>query len=53
MMPKDFWQEAFDQAVEAGADPMLASSLADEAVADFLSSQADNLYDHWRDMEAE
>ena len=49
MDSKDFWQEAFDDAIEAGADPMLASSLADEALADFLSSRADNLYDHWRD----
>jgi hypothetical protein len=51
MNTPDFWQEAFDQAIEAGADAMLASSLADEAVADFLSSQTDNLYDHWRDLE--
>lgn len=46
---KDLWQDAFDQALEAGADPLLASKLADDEVADCLARQADAAYDHWRD----
>jgi hypothetical protein len=50
---RDVWQDAFDAAEEQGADPMLCSKLADDAVADYLSAQVDAAYDHWRDLQME
>lgn len=46
---RDIWQEAFDQAIEAGESPFAASTAGDDAVADYLARQTDEAYDHWRD----
>jgi hypothetical protein len=46
------WQDTFDEVVERTGDSFLASKEADEAVADFLARQTDEIYDHWRDVRA-
>ena len=48
---RDVWQDAYDEAEENGADPFLASKMADDAVADLFARQADEAYDHFRDLE--
>lgn len=46
---RDVWQEAFDEAIEAGESEFFASKAGDEAVADFLAEKADAEYDRWKD----
>lgn len=48
---RDVWQEAFDEAIEAGESEFFASKAADEAVADFISIRDDAAYDRWRDSQ--
>lgn len=48
---RDLWCETFDMVVERTDDALLASKEADDAVADYHARQADEMYDHWRDME--
>jgi len=48
---RDVWQEAFDEALEAGEIEFFASKAGDEAVADFLARGADEAYDRWRDSQ--
>lgn len=49
---RDVWQDTFDEVVERTGDSFLANKEADDAVADYLARQADEMYDHWRDTEA-
>lgn len=46
---RDVWQEAFDEEMDRSDDSLLASKVADDAVADYLAAGADAAYDRWRD----
>ena len=46
---KDVWQDAFDEAIDAGESEFFASKAGDEAVADFLAEAADDAYERHRD----
>lgn len=48
---RDVWQDAFDEEMDRSDDPMLASKVADDAVADYLAAGADAAYDRWRDSQ--
>ncbi len=50
---RDIWQDTFDEVVEKTDDPLRASVCADDTVADWYARQADEAYDHWRDLQME